>query len=77
MDQNSNPSIGQLLKQVNELISQPEVYLKISHLMDDKWSTVGDFAEVIKYDPNLSATVLRVVNSAFYGFSGQIDSIAR
>ncbi len=45
--------------------------------MDDKSSTVGDFAEVIKFDPNLSATVLKVVNSAFYGFSGQIDSIAR
>lgn len=77
MDQNSNPSIEKLLKQVNELISLPEVYLKISHLMDDKSSTVDDFAEVIKYDPNLSATVLKVVNSAFFGFSGQIDSIAR
>ena len=77
MEQNPTPTIEQLLARVNELISLPEVYLKISHLMDDKWSTVGDFAEVIKFDPNLSATVLKVVNSAFYGFSGQIDSIAR
>jgi len=71
------PTIEQLLERVNELISLPEVYLKISHLMDDKLSNVDDFAEVIKFDPNLSATVLKVVNSAFYGFSGQIDSIAR
>jgi len=77
MQQNSTPTIEQLLARVNELISLPEVYLKISQLMDDKSSTVGDFAEVIKFDPNLSATVLKVVNSAFYGFSGQIDSIAR
>ncbi len=77
MNQSFTPPIEHLLKQVNELISLPEVYLKISRLMDDKWSTVGDFAEVIKYDPNLSVTVLKVVNSAFYGFSGQIDSIAR
>ncbi len=77
MDQSFTPSIEHLLKQVNELISLPEVYLKISQLMDDKWSTVDDFAEIIKYDPNLSVTVLKVVNSAFYGFSEKIDSIAR
>jgi len=70
-------SFEQQLEQVTELISLPEVYLKISLLMDDHKSTVNDFADVIRFDPNLSMTVLKVVNSAFYGFSGQIDSIAR
>ena len=65
------------LDQVTELISLPEVYLKISSLMDDPSSQIDDFAEVIRLDPNLSATVLKVVNSAFYGFSGQIDNISR
>lgn len=65
------------LEQVTELISLPEIYLKISSLMDDPASQVDDFAEVIRFDPNLSATVLKVVNSAFYGFSGQIDNISR
>lgn len=71
------PEFVQQLDQVTELISLPEIYLKISQLMDDPHSTVEDFAEVIRFDPNLSATVLKVVNSAFYGFSGQVDSIAR
>ena len=71
------PTFEQQLEQVTELISLPEVYLKISQLMDDPHSTVDDFAEVIRFDPNLSVTVLKVVNSAFYGFSGKIDNIAR
>lgn len=65
------------LEQVTELISLPEIYLKISALMDDPTSEINDFADVIRFDPNLSVTVLKVVNSAFYGFSGQIDSISR
>lgn len=65
------------LEQVTELISLPEIYLKISSLMDDPTSEIDDFAEVIRFDPNLSVTVLKVVNSAFYGFSGQIDNISR
>lgn len=77
MPQQSTISFEQQLDQVTELISLPEVYLKISLLMDDPHSTVDDFADVIRFDPNLSLTVLKVVNSAFYGFSGQIDSIAR
>lgn len=65
------------LEQVTELISLPEVYLKISNLMDDPSSQVDDFARIIRLDPNLSVTVLKVVNSAFYGFAGQIDNISR
>ena len=70
-------SIEQSIQEVTELISLPEIYLKIRQLMDDPSSDIHDFAEVIRYDPNLSVTVLKVVNSAYYGFTGQIDSIAR
>lgn len=65
----------QQLSEVSELISLPEVYLKISHLMNDPMSDVTDFAEIIRFDPNLSASVLKLVNSAFYGLSGEVDSI--
>jgi HD-like signal output (HDOD) protein len=77
MTQLAIPTFEQQLDDVSELISLPEIYLKISRLMNDPTTNVDDFAEVIQFDPNLSATVLKVVNSAFYGFSGQIDNIAR
>ena len=71
------PEIEQRLQEVTELISLPEVYLKVRQLMDDPHSDIYDFAEVISVDPNLSSRVLKVVNSAYFGFPEPVDSISR
>ena len=69
--------IEQRLQEVTELISLPEVYLQVRRLMDDPHSDIYDFAEVISVDPNLSVRVLKVVNSAYFGFPEPVESIAR
>ena len=71
------PEIEQALQEVTELISLPEVYLKVRGLMGDPASDIYDFAEVISVDPNLSTRVLKIVNSAYFGFPKPIESIAR
>ncbi|HHJ38042.1 MAG TPA: HDOD domain-containing protein [Methylothermaceae bacterium] len=58
------------------LASPPEIFLKISEIIDDPAKTVKDAEEVIKHDPGLAARLLRLVNSAFYGFPARIDSIS-
>ena len=69
--------IQQRLQEVTELISLPEVYLKVRRLMDDQAADIYDFAEVISVDPNLSTRVLKVVNSAYFGFPEPVESISR
>ena len=69
--------IQQQLQEVTELISLPEVYLKVRQLMDDPAADIYDFAEVISVDPNLSTRVLKVVNSAYFGFPEPVESISR
>ena len=69
--------IEQTVREVTELISLPEVYLKVRQLMDDPLSDIDDFAKVISVDPNMSTRVLKVVNSAYFGFPEPIESIAR
>ncbi len=69
--------IQQSLQEVTELISLPEVYLKVQGLMNDPSSDIYDFAEVISVDPNLSTRVLKVVNSAYFGFPEPVESISR
>jgi HD-like signal output (HDOD) protein len=69
--------IQQQLQEVTELISLPEVYLKVQRLMNDPTSDIYDFAEVISVDPNLSTRVLKVVNSAYFGFPEPVESISR
>ncbi|MDX2505351.1 MAG: HDOD domain-containing protein [Gammaproteobacteria bacterium] len=69
-------SVESQLQQVTELISLPDIYFKINRLMDDPDSDIDDFANVIRLDSNLTAKLLNVVNSAYFGFSGEITSIS-
>jgi len=70
-------NIEQELLDIGELISLPEIYLKVRRLMDDDASDMNDFADIISVDPNLSARLLKLVNSAYFGLSEPIDSIPR
>ncbi len=69
-------SFDNKLQQVAELISLPEIYLKINRLVDDPNSNIDDFAEVIKLDANLTAKLLNMVNSAYFGFTGEISRLS-
>ena len=71
-----NPFIQELNK-VTELISLPEIYLKFRRLMASPTSDIVDFADIIKMDPALSSKVLKVVNSAFYGFSSPVENLTQ
>ncbi|NOS74800.1 MAG: HDOD domain-containing protein, partial [Methyloglobulus sp.] len=69
-------SLEKTLKEIEGLISLPEIYLKFRQLMEDPNSSNEDFSALVGCDPNLSATVLKIVNSALFGFPGQIDNIS-
>jgi len=56
--------ITRSLQEVTELISLPEVYLKVRRLMDDDTSDIYDFAEVISVDPNLSTRGLKIARNS-------------
>lgn len=44
-------SFEQKLHEITELISLPEIYLRIRRLMADPTSEIDEFAEVIRIDP--------------------------
>jgi HD-like signal output (HDOD) protein len=73
----SSKTIDQTLKEIESLISLPEIYLKYRELMEDPDSTNEAFSDVVGSDPNLAAIVLKIVNSPLYGYSGGVDSINR
>jgi putative nucleotidyltransferase with HDIG domain len=53
----------------------PGVFEKIIPLMDSSDAGAEDVANIISSDQALSAKILRVVNSVFYGFPGRISNI--
>jgi HD-like signal output (HDOD) protein len=63
----SEERIFELLKDCKELSSLPQVLAEVIRVTDKEDSSAGDIAEVILKDPALSARILRVVNSSFYG----------
>ncbi len=58
------PEIPSFISDLNEVIASPV-------------SSAGDIAAVVNRSPSLAALLLKVVNSAFYGFPSRIDSISR
>ncbi|MCP4247821.1 MAG: HDOD domain-containing protein [bacterium] len=69
--------VAKALSAIGDISTLPEVTVKIIEIVEDPNSTARDLHQVIKTDPALSAKVLKVVNSAFYGLPGQIGSVDR
>ena len=67
----------EIASQTVEIATLPQVTIKIIEIVQDPRSTAHDLHQIVRNDPALSARVLRVVNSAFYGLPGQIGSIDR
>ncbi len=65
-----------LVENVLQLISLPEVYLRLQQVIDDPDHTRDQVAEILAYDPALSARVLRIANSSYYGFPREIETVA-
>jgi putative nucleotidyltransferase with HDIG domain len=60
-----------------QLPAMPQVYVELQKTMADPASSAGDLARVVSKDPGLTAFLLRIVNSAFYGFASRIETVSR
>ncbi len=69
--------IQALLDKDLELASLPTIFNRVLGAINNPRSSAVHVAEVISQDPSLSARLLRIANSAFYGFPGRIESISR
>lgn len=67
--------IQQLIDNANELISLPEVSLKVNEIANNPTSTSDDMAAVLSQDPALVVRLLRIANSPYYGLSKEIETI--
>ena len=69
--------IAGLVQGVGDLVTLPDVFVRISQLVDDPDSSTADIANVVSQDPSFTVRLLRVANSPFYGFSSTIDTVTR
>ena len=66
-----------LTRLLESLPTLPIVALRLGELIHARRSSVQQVAEVLRADPSLSAKLLRLVNSAYFGIPGGVTDVAR
>ena len=71
-------SIGQaeLTSSLQTLPSLPELYLEIADALQSPTASAQRIAEIACQDPSLAAKLLQLANSAYFGFSRKVFSVA-
>ena len=71
------PSVWEQISDNVSLVTLPDVYLRLKAVLDDPNSCMADVADVVGNDPALTARLLRIVNSAYFGLAAEIDTVNR
>jgi putative nucleotidyltransferase with HDIG domain len=66
-----------LAKEVLTVTSLPTVYIKLVETANNLNSSCDDFVAIISEDVGLSVRLMKLVNSAFFGYPSKIDSLSR
>lgn len=65
------------IRNIRNLPTLPAVVLRIMEVAQDRESSAKQLAEIVSNDQSVFARVLKLANSAFYGFSRQISNITQ
>ena len=70
-------SLDSIVARTHAITTLPTAYLQLNQVVNNPRSSFADVARVIRKDVGLSSRLLKLVNSAFFGFPSKIDSISR
>ena len=63
------------LRNIKNLPTLPVIVSRVLEVADDSGSSANELADIVSKDMSVSAKVLNLANSAFYGFSRRITTI--
>jgi putative nucleotidyltransferase with HDIG domain len=64
-----------IIAKVDAFPSLPGATTKLLSLLDDPDAAVAEIEEILRMDPGLTANVLKLSNSAYFGFPSEIGSV--
>lgn len=67
--------VEEIVRRVEDLPSLPQVVHRVIRLTEDPRATAADVSNAISCDQSLAANVLKLANSAYYGFARRIGTI--
>jgi HD-like signal output (HDOD) protein len=76
MENNTNISeLNRIIGKIEDLPTLPRTVLKITELVNNPKSSARDLSRIITDDQVLTARLLKLVNSSFYGFPQRISTV--
>ncbi len=67
----------QLILSADHVPAPSPLLFRIIELMQDEKADVRDFKDLFTRDPGLSSCILRMANSAYYGYRGRVKDLER
>ena len=67
--------IKSIIKKIDGLKPIPQIASKVMSIAEDPESSMNDLSNVIIYDTAVTANLLKLVNSAYFGLSEKFDSV--
>jgi putative nucleotidyltransferase with HDIG domain len=68
--------IENLIRNMGELPTIPSVFLAVNKMLSDPRTSATDVGLVVSSDQVITSKILKVANSAFYGFSSKVNTIS-
>ncbi len=65
-----------LIDEDEKVFSLPKIHFELQEALNDPDKTFQDIGDIISCDPALAARLLKIVNSPFYGFPSEIETIS-
>lgn len=72
----NNPLIISELGDINQLPSLPKIYRELNAAIADENSTPRSIADIFSKDPGLSAKLLQLINSPYFGMNRIVSSLS-
>jgi len=67
--------IERIIEEINELRPVSEIGNRVTEIISNPNSSLAELVDVIKYDQGMTANLLRICNSAYFGLKKKIASI--
>lgn len=70
------PDLQKLIDKIEEVVPLPSVAMRIINYIDDPDAEISQLAKLISMDQALTTEVLKLANSAYYGFPRRVSTIS-
>ena len=70
-------SVQEVVEKCPQFHSLPEIYNRLNAAINNPHSSIRTVSDIISTDAGISLKLLKLVNSAFYGYPSEIDSISK